>query len=53
MNPHLECVPGLGSFTTRCLSGSDLKGLGWETDGALDAEILGLGTLNELLADLL
>lgn len=53
MDSHLEGIPGLGSFTAGCLSGSDLEGLGRETDGALDAEFLALGTLDELLADLL
>lgn len=31
----------------------DLEGLGGQADGALGAEVLGLGALNELLADLL
>ena len=53
MDSHLEGIPGLGSFTAGCLSGGDLEGLGRETDGALDAEFLALGTLDELLADLL
>ena len=53
MNSHLESIPSLRSFTTRGLAGSDLESLGWETNRALDAEILGLGTFNELLADLL
>lgn len=53
MNSHLESIPSLRSFTTRSLAGSDLESLGWETNGALDAEFLGLGTLNKLLADLL
>ena len=53
MDSHLESIPGLGTFTTGCLSGSDLEGLGWETDGTLDTEFLALGTLDELLADLL
>jgi hypothetical protein len=53
VNSHLEGIPGLGTFTTRGLSGGDLESLGWETDRALDTEVLGLGTLNELLADLL
>lgn len=53
MNSHLESIPGLGSFTTGCLSGGNLEGLGRETDGALDTEFLALGTLDELLADLL
>jgi hypothetical protein len=53
VDSHLESIPSLGSFTTGCLSGRDLEGLGWEPDGALDAEILALGALDELLADLL
>jgi hypothetical protein len=53
VDSHLEGIPGLGSFTAGCLAGGDLEGLGRETDGALDAEFLALGTLDELLADLL
>jgi len=53
VNSHLESIPGLGTFTTGCLSGGDLQGLGRETDWALDTELLALGTLDELLADLL
>ena len=53
MNPHLKSIPSLRSLTTGRLSGRDLQGLGWEADWALDAEVLGLGTLDELLADLL
>jgi len=53
VDSHLKGIPSLGSFTTGCLSGSDLEAFGWKTDWALNAEVLGLGTLNELLADLL
>jgi len=53
VDSHFESIPSLGSFTTGCLSGSDLESLGWETDWALDAEFLGLGALDELLADFL
>lgn len=53
VDSHLESIPGFGSFTTRGLSGGNLEGLGWETDGAFDAEVLGLGTLDKFLADLL
>jgi hypothetical protein len=53
VDSHLESIPGLGTFTTGCLSGGDFQGLGGETDGALDAEFLSLGALDELLADLL
>jgi hypothetical protein len=53
VDSHLESIPGLGPFTARGLSGGNLEGLGWETDWAFDAEVLGFGTLNKLLADLL
>ncbi len=53
VNPHLVCVPSLASLTTWCLARRDLERLGRKSDGALDAQILGLGSLNELLADLL
>jgi hypothetical protein len=52
VDSHLESVPGLRTFTTRSLSGGNLEGLGWETDWAFDTKILGLGALDELLADL-
>jgi len=53
VDSHLESIPGLRSFTARGLTGGDLEGLGWQTNRALDTEILGLGALDELLADLL
>ena len=53
MDAHLEGVPGLRTLTVGGLTGGDLKDLGGETDGALDAELLVLGTVDELLADLL
>ena len=53
MDAHLVGVPSLGTLTVRGLTGGDLEDLGGETDGALDAERLVLGTVNELLADLL
>jgi hypothetical protein len=53
VDSHLEHIPGLGTLTARGLTGGDLQGLGGETDGALDAEVLGLGAVDELLADLL
>ena len=53
MQSHLEGVPGLRTLTTGGLSGGDLEGLGGQADGALNTEILALGALNELLADLL
>lgn len=32
VNPHLESVPGLGTFTTRSLAGSDAQSLIWERE---------------------
>lgn len=45
MDPHFKGVPGLATLTARSLTGADLQVLGGETDGALDAEVLGLGTV--------
>jgi hypothetical protein len=53
VNAHLEHVPCLGTFSVRCLTGADLQVLGWQTDGALDAQVLGLCAVNQLGADLL
>jgi hypothetical protein len=53
VDPHLVVVPGLGTLTVGGLAGGDLEGLGGEADGALDAELLGLGALEELGGDLL
>ena len=52
-SPHLVHVPGLGALTARGLAGGDLQVLGGHADGALDAEVLGLGAVDELLAHLL
>lgn len=53
MDSHLKRIPSLRTFTTGCLSSGDLEGFGRETDGTLDAEVLGLSTVDELLAYLL
>ena len=53
MDSHLKSIPGLGTLSAGGLAGGDLQGAGWETDWALDAEILGLGAVDELGADLL
>lgn len=53
MDAELEQIPGLGTLTARSLAGHDLEGLGGQADGALDAEVLGLGAVDELGADLL
>lgn len=51
MDLHLEVVPGLGSFSARRLAGGDLEDLGGHADGALDAELLVFGTVDEVGAD--
>ena len=53
VDAHLICIPGFTTLTAWCLPRSDFQTLGWETDGALHAEVLALGTLDEFLADLL
>jgi hypothetical protein len=53
VDAHLILIPGLGTLTVGGLTGHDLELLGGQTDGALDAEVLGLGAVDELLADLL
>jgi len=53
MDAHLIHIPSLGTLSARSLTGADLELLGGQADGALDAEVLGLGALNELAGDLL
>jgi len=53
VDAHLKGVPGLGTLTVGRLTGGDLQDLGGQADGALDAELLVLGTVDELLAHLL
>jgi hypothetical protein len=51
VNPHLKHIPCLAPFTARCLACSDLQSLGRQANGTFDAEVLGLGALEELGAD--
>lgn len=53
MNPHLVCIPRLAPLTTRRLARRDLQIFRRQADGPLDAEVLGLGALEQLLADFL
>ena len=53
VDAHLEVVPGLGTLTTGRLAGGVGEDLGGETDGALDAELLVLGSVHQVGADLL
>lgn len=48
MDSHLKAIPGLGTFTAGGFAGGDFEDTGGETDGALDAEVLGLGTLDQV-----
>lgn len=53
MDSHLVSIPGLGTLTTRSLAGGDLQLLGRQANGALDAQVLALGAVDQLLAHLL
>lgn len=51
MDSHLEAIPGLRTFTAGGFTGGNFKDAGGETDGALDSEVLGLGTLDQVGGD--
>ena len=53
VDPQLESVPGLGTLTARGLPGGDPQGLGGHPHGALDLQLLLLGSLDQVGADLL
>lgn len=53
VDAHLKGIPGLGALTARRLAGGDLEVLGGQAHGALDAQVLVLGAVDELLADFL
>lgn len=48
---QLVAIPGLGTLTARGLTGGDPEDLGGETDGALDLELLVLGTVDQVVRD--
>jgi len=52
VHAHLETIPGVGSLSARGLADSHAEHLGGHADGALDLEVLLLGTLDEVSADL-
>lgn len=52
MDPHLEHVPRLATLAAGRFAGGHFEGLGGEADRALDAQVLGLGALEELTAHL-
>lgn len=53
MDAHLEAVPGLGALAVGGLAGGDLEGAAGQADGALDAQLLALGAVDQLAAHLL
>ena len=50
MDPHLIRIPRLTPLPTRRLPRRHLQAFGRQADGALDAQILGFGALEEFLA---
>lgn len=50
MDPHLKHIPRLTPLTRRGLPRRHLQTLGRQAHGALDAQVLGLGSLDQLLA---
>jgi hypothetical protein len=52
VDSHLVLVKGLGTVTTRGLTGGDTENLGRETNGTLNLELLVLGTLDKIAGDL-
>jgi len=53
VNPHLETIPGLRTLTARSLTSGDFENLCGEANGALNAEGLGLGALDQVGGDFL
>ena len=50
-SPHLETIPGVSSFATWRLAGSDLEDLGGQAHGPLDLKIFIFCSLQKNLAD--
>jgi len=46
VNAHLKHIPSLGTLSVGGLPCGDLQVLGWQTDGALNAQVLGLCPVN-------
>ena len=53
VDPHLELVPGLTTLSARSLTGGDPEGLGGHPHGSLHLQLLVLGPLDQVTADLL
>jgi len=52
VDPHLELVPGLGTLSTRGLTGGDTQGLGWHAHRSLHLQLLVLGSTDQVSTDL-
>ena len=53
VDAHLEAIPSLGTFTARSFTGGDPQGLGGHPHGSLHLQLLVLGSLDQVAADLL
>ena len=53
VDPHLELVPGLTTLSARSLTGGNPQGLSGHPDGSLHLQLLVLGSLDQVTADLL
>ena len=53
VDAQLKLVPGLGALSARGLTGGDPQGLGGHPHGALHLQLLVLGSLDQVAADLL
>merc|ERR1719203_27248 len=53
VDSHLEFVPGLGTLSTRGLTGGDTQGLGWHAHRSLNLQLLVLGSTDQVSTDLL
>ena len=51
VDAHLVTIPSLGTLTTGGFAGGDTEGLGGDAHGALDLQLLVLGTGDQVVAD--
>ena len=51
VDPHLEAIPGLGSLSTRRLTGGDTQDLGGHAHGSLHLQLLLLSSADQVSAD--
>ena len=48
VDSHLEAIPGLGTLSTRGLTGGDAQNLGRHTHWSLDLQVLVLGSTDQI-----